>query len=94
MEPSTVRLDVLVTRTAALSESMKKFDGMMAPVLVCADDGAKGECAPAPSWSMETGATSGSCGGRSASLAGRARYLPVERMSGGGPYERHPGADW
>src|ERR1039458_2518463 len=41
------------------SESIKKFDGMMPPVLVCADEGANGEGAPAPSWSMEPGATSG-----------------------------------
>src|ERR1700694_1025528 len=38
---------------------MKKFDGMILPVFVCADDGAKGELAPAPSSFMERGTTVG-----------------------------------
>ena len=38
---------------------MKKFDGMMPPVLVCADDGQNGDFGPPPSSSMEAGATSG-----------------------------------
>ena len=37
------------------SESMKKLEGMILPVLVWAEEGANGECAPAPSWSIESG---------------------------------------
>src|ERR1051326_4315439 len=41
------------------SESMKKFEGMMRPVSVCADDGANGECSPAPSSFIESGGDAG-----------------------------------
>src|ERR1700710_3323732 len=40
-------------------ESMKKFDGMMPPTLVFADDGKKGDFGPPPSPSMEVGTISG-----------------------------------
>ncbi len=38
---------------------MKKFEGMIFPVLVCAEDGANGDCAPAPSSFIESGGTRG-----------------------------------
>ena len=38
---------------------MKKFDGMMPPTLVFADDGKNGDFGPPPSSSMEVGTTSG-----------------------------------
>ena len=38
---------------------MKKFEGMMWPVLVCADAGAKGELAPAPSSFIDSGGDAG-----------------------------------
>src|SRR5438034_1099188 len=41
------------------SESMKKFEGMIAPVSVVADEGKNGEPAPCASSSMVTGATMG-----------------------------------
>src|ERR1700712_1724781 len=40
-------------------ESMKKFDGMMPPTLVFADDGKNGDFGPPPSSCMEAGTTSG-----------------------------------
>src|ERR1700759_2433243 len=40
-------------------ESMKKFDGMMPPTLVFADDGKNGDFGPPPSSSMEVGTTRG-----------------------------------
>src|ERR1700694_1637391 len=38
---------------------MKKLDGMMLPVSVCADEGAKGDRAPAPSSSIDSGGDTG-----------------------------------
>src|SRR5436309_8961662 len=40
-------------------ESMKKFDGMMPPTLVFADDGKNGDFGPPPSSRIEVGTTSG-----------------------------------
>ena len=42
-----------------ISESMKKLEGMMPPVLVLADDGQNGDWGPPPSSSMEVGVTTG-----------------------------------
>ena len=51
-------VDVLVA-VAQVSESMKKFDGMMPPTLVFADEGKNGEPGPPPSPSMDAGADDG-----------------------------------
>src|SRR3954454_7428951 len=40
-------------------ESMKKFDGMMPPTLVFADEGKNGDFGPPPSPCIEVGTTSG-----------------------------------
>ena len=42
-----------------VSESMKKFDGMMPPTLVFADEGKNGELGPPPSSFMDAGVTDG-----------------------------------
>jgi hypothetical protein len=51
---------------AAKLESMKKFDGIVPPTLVAADDGQNGDFGPPPSSSIDTGTTFGllmrSCG--------------------------------
>src|SRR6266568_520336 len=41
------------------AESMKKFDGMMPPTFVFAEDGKNGDFGPPPSPSIVTGAVSG-----------------------------------
>src|ERR1051326_2330802 len=41
------------------SESMKKFEGMMRPGSVCADDGAHRQCSPRPSSLIERGGDAG-----------------------------------
>src|SRR3954469_1337539 len=40
-------------------ESLKKFDGMMPPTLVFADEGKNGDLGPPPSSCIEVGTTSG-----------------------------------
>src|SRR6187397_2255673 len=41
------------------AESMKKFDGMMPPTFVFADEGKNGDPGPPPSFSMDSGTSSG-----------------------------------
>src|SRR5689334_7989495 len=67
---------------------MKKFDGMILPVLVCAEDGANGELAPAPSWSIESGAAAGfriatgvRVGRQVAAIAGMRKRRRVAKMA-------------
>jgi hypothetical protein len=38
---------------------MKKFEGIMPPTLVLADDGKNGDCGPPPSWFMDAGTIKG-----------------------------------
>src|SRR5437016_915274 len=42
-----------------VAESMKKFDGMMPPTFVFADEGKNGERGPPPSSAIDTGAVAG-----------------------------------